>query len=120
MAYMALARKYRPSQLDEMVGQQALLRTLRNALDGGKIHSAYIFAGIRGVGKTTVARIFAKGLNCAKGVTSRPCGECDSCKEITSGHSMDVLEIDGATHTQVDQARDLTQLARYTLSGCCS
>ncbi len=111
---MPLARKYRPSQLDELVGQQALLRTLKNALEGKKIHSAYIFAGIRGVGKTTVARIFAKGLNCTDGITSKPCGTCDSCKEITLGHSMDVLEIDGATHTQVDQARDLTQLARYT------
>ncbi len=114
MAYMALARKYRPRQLDELVGQQALLRTLKNALDTGKIHPAYIFAGIRGVGKTTVARIFAKGLNCERGVTSEPCDSCPSCKEVTSGHSMDVLEIDGATHTQVDEARDLTQLARYT------
>jgi DNA polymerase-3 subunit gamma/tau len=114
MAYMALARKYRPRQLGEVVGQQALLRTLKNALDGEKIHPAYIFAGIRGVGKTTVARIFAKGLNCEKGVTSEPCDHCSSCTEIASGHSMDVLEIDGATHTQVDQARDLTQLARYT------
>jgi len=102
MVYMPLARKYRPRQLGELVGQQALLRTLKNALDTGKIHPAYIFAGIRGVGKTTVARIFAKGLNCEKGVTSEPCDSCASCKEIASGHSMDVLEIDGATHTQVD------------------
>jgi len=114
MTHQPLARKYRPRQFDELVGQQALIRTLKNALTTGKVHPAYIFAGIRGVGKTTVARIFAKGLNCKTGVTAEPCDSCDSCAEVASGHSMDVLEIDGATHTKVEEARDLTQLARYT------
>lgn len=114
MGHLALARKYRPRQFDELVGQQALIRTLKNALSTGKVHPAYIFSGIRGVGKTTIARIFAKGLNCEKGVTSEPCDACASCAEIAAGRSMDVLEIDGATHTKVEEARDLTQLARYT------
>jgi len=114
MAHQPLARKYRPRQFDELVGQQALIRTLKNALSTGKIHPAYIFSGIRGIGKTTIARIFAKGLNCQAGVTPEPCDACDSCTEVASGHSMDVLEIDGATHTKVEEARDLTQLARYT------
>ncbi len=114
MAHQALARKYRPRQFDELVGQQALIRTLKNALSTGKVHPAYIFSGIRGIGKTTVARIFAKGLNCEKGVTPEPCDACASCAEIAAGRSMDVLEIDGATHTKVEEARDLTQLARYT------
>jgi DNA polymerase-3 subunit gamma/tau len=116
MPYQALARKLRPKNFGEVVGQDAIVKTLMNAMATGKIHPAYIFSGIRGVGKTTVARILAKGLNCqaADKPTSEPCGSCDSCQEITRGVSMDVLEIDGATHTKAEEARDLTQIALYT------
>lgn len=96
-----------------MVGQEAIVRTLRNALASGRIHPAYIFSGIRGVGKTTAARIFAKGLNCAGGPTPDPCNACPACEEIARGACMDVLEIDGATHTKAEEARDLMQAARY-------
>ncbi len=113
MTYKALARKYRPQTFDEMVGQEAVVKTLKNALATGKIHPAYIFSGIRGVGKTTAARLFAKGLNCETGPTVTPCNACPSCVEIAAGRSMDVLEIDGATHTKAEEARDLMQAARY-------
>ena len=113
MVDKALARKYRPQTFDEMVGQAAVVKTLKNALATGRVHPAYIFSGIRGVGKTTAARLFAKGLNCSTGVTPDPCNACPSCTEVAKSSSMDVLEIDGATHTGVDQVRDLTQAARY-------
>ena len=113
MAHQALARKYRPSTFDGMVGQDAIVLTLKNALSSGKIHPAYIFSGIRGVGKTTAARLFARGLNCQAGPTAEPCGRCPSCEEIAAGRSMDVLEIDGATNTKAEEARDLMQAARY-------
>ncbi len=113
MSYKVLARKYRPQSFDAMIGQEAVVKTLKNALSTVKIHPAYIFSGIRGVGKTTAARLFAKGLNCSDGVTATPCGKCASCLEIARGRSMDVLEIDGATHTKAEEARDLTQAARY-------
>jgi len=112
--YEALARKYRPQTFEEMVGQGAVVRTLQNALATGRIHPAYIFSGIRGVGKTTAARLFAKGLNCAQGPTAKPCGECPSCIEIKRAASMDVLEIDAATNTQVEKIRDLIDASRYT------
>ncbi len=114
MAHEALARKYRPQTFEQMVGQQAVVQTLKNALSTGKIHPAYIFSGIRGIGKTTAARLFAKGLNCVKGPTAEPCNECPSCTEIRAARSMDVLEIDGATNTKAEEARDLMQAARYT------
>ena len=114
MAHEALARKYRPQTFEDMVGQGAVVKTLQNALSTGKIHPAYIFSGIRGVGKTTAARLFAKGLNCAQGPTAHPCGECPSCLEIKRAASMDVLEIDAATNTQVEKIRDIIDAARYT------
>ncbi len=114
MAHEALARKYRPQTFEDMVGQGAVVKTLQNALTTHKIHPAYIFSGIRGVGKTTAARLFAKGLNCAKGPTAHPCGECPSCVEIKRAASMDVLEIDAATNTQVEKIRDIIDAARYT------
>ena len=116
MAYQALARKYRPQTFSEMIGQGAVVKTLQNALALGKIHPAYIFSGIRGVGKTTAARLFAKGLNCEKGPTPDPCGECASCQEIKRAFSMDVLEIDAATNTQVEKIRDIIDASRYTPS----
>ena len=122
MTHKALAVKYRPQAFDEIVGQGPIVQTLQNALRTGRLHPAYIFSGIRGVGKTTIARIVAKGINCrgadgrAASPTPDPCGICDSCIEIRDCRSMDVLEIDGASNNKVEEARDLTQLARYTPS----
>jgi DNA polymerase III subunit gamma/tau len=102
-----IARKFRPQTFTEVVGQDAITRTLSNSIKTGRIHHAYLFAGARGVGKTTTARILAKALNCANGVTTEPCGVCDSCREIAASRSMDVLEIDAASNTGVDNVRDV-------------
>ena len=102
-----LARKFRPQTFDQVIGQDAITRTLSNALKNDRVHHAYIFTGARGVGKTTTARIFAKALNCAKGVTAEPCGSCHSCEDIVASRSMDVLEIDAASNTGVDNVRDV-------------
>ncbi len=102
-----LARKFRPQTFDQVIGQDAITRTLSNAVKNDRVHHAYIFTGARGVGKTTTARIFAKALNCAKGVTAEPCGVCDSCQDIVASRSMDVLEIDAASNTGVDNVRDV-------------
>ena len=107
MAYQVIARKWRPQKFDEVVGQQAVTRTLRNALASGRLAHAFVFAGPRGVGKTTTARILARALNCVNGPTADPCGVCDACVEIAEGRDMDVLEIDAATHTQVDNVREV-------------
>jgi DNA polymerase-3 subunit gamma/tau len=115
MSYLALARKWRPRTFDEVVGQPTVTRTLKNALATGRIGHAFLFAGARGVGKTTTARILARALNCARGEgpTPEPCGECASCQEIAAGSSLDVQEIDGATNNSVDQVRELRESARY-------
>jgi DNA polymerase III subunit gamma/tau len=102
-----LARKYRPKSFDAVVGQHAVTRTLRNAISSGRIHQAYVFAGPRGVGKTTTARLLARALNCVNGPTPDPCGICDACQEIAQGRDMDVLEIDAATHTGIDNVREV-------------
>jgi DNA polymerase III subunit gamma/tau len=102
-----LARKFRPQTFDQVIGQDAITRTLSNAVKNDRVHHAYIFTGARGVGKTTTARIFAKALNCAKGVTAEPCGVCHSCQDIVASRSMDVLEIDAASNTGVDNVRDV-------------
>jgi DNA polymerase III subunit gamma/tau len=107
MSYQVIARKWRPQRFDEVVGQQAVTRTLRNALASGRLAQAFIFAGPRGVGKTTTARILARALSCAKGPIAEPCGACDACVEIAEGRDIDVLEIDAATHTQVDNIREV-------------
>src|SRR5262252_7630815 len=107
MSYQVIARKWRPQKFDDVVGQQPVTRTLRNALVSGRLAQAFVFAGPRGVGKTTTARILARALNCAKGPTPDPCGECDACIEIAEGRDIDVLEIDAATHTGIDNVRDV-------------
>src|SRR3989442_2588631 len=107
MAYQVIARKWRPQKFDDVVGQQAVTRTLRNALKSNRLAQAFVFAGPRGVGKTTTARILARALNCEKGPTADPCGVCDACVEIAEGRDMDVLEIDAATHTGIDNIREV-------------
>jgi len=113
MSYQVLARKWRPRNFTEMVGQQHVLQALINALDSDRLHHAYLFSGTRGVGKTTIARIFAKSLNCEQGISSTPCGSCTSCQEITEGRSLDLLEIDAASRTGVDDMRDLLENVQY-------
>jgi DNA polymerase III subunit gamma/tau len=107
MAYQVLARKWRPARFEDVIGQRGVTETLRNALASKRIAHSYVFAGPRGVGKTTTARILARALNCVKGPTTDPCGVCDACIEIAEGRDIDVLEIDAATHTQVDKVRDI-------------
>lgn len=111
--YQALARKWRPQTFDDVVAQPQVTTTLKNALSSGRIHHAYLFCGPRGTGKTTTARILAKALNCEKGPTAEPCNECNACKSITNGSNLDVLEIDAASNTGVDQIRDLRDSTMY-------
>ncbi|MFI4906211.1 MAG: DNA polymerase III subunit gamma/tau [Steroidobacteraceae bacterium] len=112
-AYTALARKWRPHGFAEMTGQEHVLRSLANALASGRVHHAFLFAGTRGVGKTTVARILAKCLNCECGVSAAPCGECASCREIDAGRSVDLIEVDAASRTRVDDTRELLDNVQY-------
>jgi DNA polymerase III subunit gamma/tau len=105
--YKVLARKWRPQRFDDVIGQRGVTQTLRNAIATGRIAQSFVFSGPRGIGKTTTARILARGLNCEHGPTADPCGACDACVEIAEGRDMDVLEIDAATHTQVDKVRDI-------------
>ena len=113
MSYQVLARKWRPNNFSEMVGQEHVLQALINALDNDRLHHAYLFTGTRGVGKTTIARILAKCLNCEEGVSSKPCGVCSSCKEIASGRFIDLMEVDAASRTGVDDMRDLLDNVQY-------
>src|SRR5688572_24436067 len=107
VSYKVLARKWRPQRFEDVIGQRAVTQTLRNAIAANRIAQSFVFAGPRGVGKTTTARILARGLNCEQGPTADPCGTCDACVEIAEGRDMDVLEIDAATHTGVDKVRDV-------------
>jgi DNA polymerase-3 subunit gamma/tau len=113
MSYQALARKYRPQTFHDIVGQETAVRTLHNAIEQNRIHHAYLFSGVRGVGKTTTARILAKALNCVKGPTTEPDNECSICREITEGIDMDVREIDAATYTGVDNVRELRDVSQF-------
>ena len=113
MTYQALARKWRPHDFSELVGQGHVVKALSNALDQGRVHHAFLFTGTRGVGKTTVARILAKCLNCERGVSSTPCGECSSCKEIDEGRHLDLIEVDAASRAKVDETRELMNNVQF-------
>jgi DNA polymerase-3 subunit gamma/tau len=113
MAYEVLARKWRPKHFEDVVGQEHVTRTLKNAIESNRVAHAYLFVGPRGIGKTSLARIFAKALNCEKGPTVLPCCECSMCREIAAGNALDVLEIDGASNNGVDQVRDLRDQVQF-------
>ncbi|MFQ2909602.1 DNA polymerase III subunit gamma/tau [Aeromonas allosaccharophila] len=113
MSYQVLARKWRPHTFEQVVGQQHVLTALTNALDQGRLHHAYLLSGTRGVGKTTIARILAKSLNCEQGISSHPCGVCDTCREIDQGNFVDLLEIDAASRTKVEDTRELLDNVQY-------
>jgi len=113
MTYQVLARKYRPQTFKDVLGQEHITKTLQNAIQSDRLHHAYLFTGVRGVGKTTVARILAKALNCEKAPTIEPCNKCKSCTDITNGSQMDVQEIDGASNTGVDDVREIRERLKY-------
>ncbi len=116
MSYQVLARKWRPRNFSEMIGQEHVLRALINALDNDRLHHAFLFTGTRGVGKTTIARILAKSLNCEQGVSSTPCGQCSACTEIDAGRFIDLIEVDAASRTKVDETRELLENVQYSPS----
>src|ERR687891_2256721 len=117
MAYVSLYRKYRPQTFAEILGQSHVSKTLANAVDEGRVAHAYLFSGPRGTGKTSTARILAKALNCERGPSPSPCGECSQCREIADGSSLDVMELDAASHTSVDDVREIRERIPYATAG---
>src|ERR1700720_4385800 len=117
MSYQVIARKWRPQTFKDLSGQQHVTETLANAIKNDRVADDYIFSGARGVGKTTAARILAKALNCVKGPAAEPCNECDSCREIGLGSSLDVIESDGGSNRGMDQIRELREMVRYAPAG---
>ena len=113
MSYTALARKWRPKRFEELTGQEHVLQALSNALATNRVHHAFLFTGTRGVGKTTIARILAKCLNCETGLGPTPCGECATCREIDEGRFVDLIEVDAASRTKVDDTRELLDNVQY-------
>src|SRR5881227_1127216 len=113
MSYQVLARKWRPKRFSELSGQDHVVQALTNAIDRGRLHHAYLLTGTRGVGKTTIARILAKSLNCEKGVSASPCGVCAACVDIDAGRFVDLLELDAASNTGIDNMREILDNARY-------
>ena len=118
MSYTALARKWRPRRFDELVGQEHVLRALINALDTQRVHHAFLFTGTRGVGKTTIARILAKCLNCEQGVSANPCGVCSACREVDEGRFIDLIEVDAASRTKIDDTRELLDNVQRGVDVC--
>ena len=116
MSYLVLARKWRPKSFAELVGQEHVVRALANALDSGRVHHAFLFTGTRGVGKTTIARLLAKSLNCDNGVSAQPCGICSACREIDEGRFVDLIEVDAASRTKVEDTRELLENVQYAPS----
>lgn len=116
MSYQVLARKWRPQTFSQVIGQQHVLTALANGLEHQRLHHAYLFSGTRGVGKTTLARLFAKGLNCEQGITATPCGKCQNCLEIEQGRFVDLIEIDAASRTKVEDTRELLDNVQYAPS----
>jgi len=114
MSYLVLARKWRPKTFSEVTGQAHIVQALENALSSGRVHHAFLFAGTRGVGKTTIARILAKALNCESGISPDPCGICSSCLAVDEGRFVDLIEVDAASRTKVDDTRDLLDNVQYT------
>ncbi|MCK4644711.1 MAG: DNA polymerase III subunit gamma/tau, partial [Candidatus Aminicenantes bacterium] len=118
MTYLIYARKYRPKTFEEMIGQKTVVQTLQNAIKNDRVSQAYIFSGMRGIGKTTAARILAKALNCQNGPTPTPCNKCEFCKEVNEDHSVDVIEIDGASNRGIDEVRALREGVKYRPIHC--